>query len=79
MYAIRSYYAVKGIKAKGKRLSTYEIARIEELEPLRFREEEEPDDDSGEISETEEHDMESPFKPGSTDDAGKGEQMSLGF
>jgi topoisomerase-4 subunit A len=33
------FIAVKGFKAKGKRLSTYEIERIEELEPVRFPEE----------------------------------------
>jgi topoisomerase-4 subunit A len=33
------FIAVKGFKAKGKRVSTYEIERIEELEPVRFPEE----------------------------------------
>ena len=38
------FIAVKGFKAKGKRLSTYQIESIEELEPVRFPEEpEEPD------------------------------------
>lgn len=36
-----SFIAVKGFKAKGKRLSTYEIRKLEELEPVRFKEEEE--------------------------------------
>ncbi|MBB4035859.1 topoisomerase-4 subunit A [Dysgonomonas hofstadii] len=35
------FIAVKGFKAKGKRLSTFEIADITELEPLRFPEPEE--------------------------------------
>jgi len=33
------FIAVKGFRAKGKRLSTYEIESIEELEPVRFPEE----------------------------------------
>ena len=39
------FIAVKGFKAKGKRLSTYEIESITELEPVRFPEEpaEEPE------------------------------------
>ena len=38
------FITVKGFKAKGKRLSTYQIESIEELEPIRFPEEpEEPD------------------------------------
>ncbi|NDV78305.1 DNA gyrase/topoisomerase IV subunit A [Dysgonomonas sp. 511] len=35
------FIAVKGFKAKGKRLSTFEIAEIKELEPTRFPEPEE--------------------------------------
>ena len=42
------FIAVKGFKAKGKRISTYQIESIEELEPVRFPEEpenpEEPED-----------------------------------
>ena len=33
------FIAVKGYKAKGKRLTTWQIASIEELEPVRFPEE----------------------------------------
>ncbi len=33
------FIAVKGFKAKGKRISTYQIESIEELEPVRFSEE----------------------------------------
>ena len=36
------FIAVKGFRAKGKRISTYEIESIEELEPVRFPEEEPP-------------------------------------
>jgi topoisomerase-4 subunit A len=35
---VEQFIAVKGFKAKGKRLTTYEIATIEELEPTRFPE-----------------------------------------
>ena len=49
-----SFITVKGFKAKGKRLSTYQIDTIEELEPLRYPEEPKNEaepldsDDSGE-------------------------------
>ena len=35
---VEQFIAVKGFKAKGKRLTTWQIASIEELEPLRFPE-----------------------------------------
>lgn len=36
---VEEFIAVKGLKAKGKRLHTWDISKIEELEPLRFPEE----------------------------------------
>jgi len=39
------FVAVKGFKAKGKRISTWQIAGIEELEPTRFPEPEEEEED----------------------------------
>lgn len=39
------FVSVKGFKAKGKRISTFNIAKVEELEPLRFPET--PADDGG--------------------------------
>ena len=36
---VESFIAVKGFKAKGKRISTWTVADIEELEPTRFPEE----------------------------------------
>jgi topoisomerase-4 subunit A len=36
---VESFITVKGFKAKGKRLSNYEIKKVEELEPIRFKEE----------------------------------------
>ena len=38
------FIAVKGFKAKGKRISTYQIESIEELDPTRFPEPKESDD-----------------------------------
>ncbi len=38
---VESFISVKGFKAKGKRLSYYEIRKIEELEPVKFNEEQE--------------------------------------
>jgi topoisomerase-4 subunit A len=43
------FIAVKGFKAKGKRISTFEIAEIRELEPLRFPEPEEEDENKFEV------------------------------
>jgi topoisomerase-4 subunit A len=40
------FIAVKGYKAKGKRLTTWQIENIEELEPIRFPEKPENADDS---------------------------------
>ncbi len=38
---VDSFIALKGFKAKGKRLSNYEIKNVDELEPLKFKEEQE--------------------------------------
>ena len=63
------FIAVKGFKAKGKRISTWQIASIEELEPTRFPEEpetaEDSDDDEAESTEN--------LDP----DAGKSEQQII--
>jgi len=48
------FIAVKGFKAKGKRLSTYQIESIEELEPIRFPEKSENSDESEDTDDTEE-------------------------
>ena len=45
---VDEFIGVKGFKAKGKRISTYQIGTIEELEPTRFPEKNEtPDDETG--------------------------------
>lgn len=46
---------IKGYDARGKRLSTWNIANIEELEPLRFPEEQGENDGGGEVEETPEN------------------------
>jgi topoisomerase-4 subunit A len=64
---VEQFIAVKGFKAKGKRLSTYQIESITELEPTRFPEvQEEPEMPE----ETEEPDDLDP-------DAGKSEQQVI--
>ena len=60
------FIAVKGFKAKGKRLSTYQIESIEELEPVRFPEEPEQQDSPEDADDSEED-----VDP----DAGKSEQQ----
>jgi topoisomerase-4 subunit A len=47
---VEQFISVKGFKAKGKRISTYEVASIEELEPTRWPE---PTDEDEEPSESE--------------------------
>lgn len=42
------FIAVKGFKAKGKRISTFEVETVNELEPTRFAPVEQPGDTSGE-------------------------------
>lgn len=57
---------IKGYDARGKRIATWEIARIEELEPLRF-----PESDEVETEEAEVVEMDENLDP----DAGKTEQQ----
>ncbi len=62
---VEQFIAVKGFKAKGKRLTTWQIASIEELEPL--RQPEIPESSEGEEEEEENLDP----------DAGKSQQQVL--
>ncbi len=62
------FIAVKGFKAKGKRISTWQLASVEELEPTRFPEEPETPDNADEADEPEEN-----LDP----DAGKSEQQLI--
>ena len=59
------FIAVKGYKAKGKRLTTYALESIEELEPTRFPEP--PTETADADTEPEEEDLDP--------DAGKSEQQ----
>ena len=61
------FIAVKGFKAKGKRISTFQIERVEELEPLRFPQ---PSDDEGGSDKVPQEQEEENLDP----DAGKSEQ-----
>lgn len=61
------FIAVKGFKAKGKRLSTWQVAKVEELEPLRFPEVVEDDTTNGNDGEDEEENLDP--------DRGKSEQQ----
>ena len=53
---VEEFIAVKGFKAKGKRITTWEVDKIEELEPTRFPEPsaDERDNDSEEEGERQE-------------------------
>jgi topoisomerase IV subunit A len=62
-----SFIGVKGFKAKGKRLSNHEIKKVEELDPVRFKEENLPPE---EIKSSNEEKL-------NEDDHTTGEQMSL--
>lgn len=58
------FISVKGFKAKGKRLSTWDIEKIEELEPTRFPEPpEKPEDAEGEEDADEEDGGNTPTPP----------------
>lgn len=51
MLDAEEFIAVKGFKAKGKRISTFDIETINELDPVRFAPAEQPqeqNDDDGE-------------------------------
>ena len=50
---VDSFIMVKGLKAKGKRITTWQVDKVEELEPLRQPEQEKDDnDDNGDEEET---------------------------
>ena len=67
---VEQFIAVKGFKAKGKRLTTYQIEQIEELAPVRFPEPaEEEDADDADDDETPEENLDP--------DAGKSEQQVI--
>ena len=61
------FVAVKGFKAKGKRISTFNVEKADELEPLRFPNPPSEDDESEEVEEPEPENLD--------EDAGKSEQQ----
>ena len=66
------FIAVKGYKAKGKRLTTYTLASIEELEPIRFPS---PDSLASPASNTSPSSFEEDEEEDLDPDAGKSEQQ----
>ena len=54
------FVGVKGFKAKGKRLSTFEIETVNELEPIRFAPAVQPASAEAESVDTEETDTNAP-------------------
>ncbi len=48
-----SFVGVKGFKAKGKRIATWQVDKVEELEPTRFPDPEEDDDNSNNAADKE--------------------------
>ncbi len=67
---VEQFISVKGFKAKGKRLTTYQIESITELEPTRFPEPPEDSEDSEDPEGSETHEDLDP-------DAGKSEQQVI--
>ena len=70
------FVGVKGFKAKGKRISTFKIAKITELEPLRFPEPEEVEEDTDE-EETPDAQPKTEEENNLDPDAGKSKQQVL--
>ena len=72
---VEQFIGVKGFKAKGKRISTWQIDHIEELEPLRFPEPEQEADDDSDLSESsaDTSSVEEDLDP----DAGKSQQQVI--
>ena len=71
------FVGVKGFKAKGKRLTTWTVDKIEELEPTRFPEEEKTDDESNEDDAQEENSAATEKEENLDPDAGKSQQQVI--
>ena len=71
------FVGVKGFKAKGKRLTTWTVDKIEELEPTRFPEEENGDDKSNEDDVQEENSAATEKEENLDPDAGKSQQQVI--
>ena len=68
---------MKGFKAKGKRLTTWTVDKIEELEPTRFPEEEKADDENNEDDVQEENSTAVTNEENLDPDAGKSQQQVI--
>nr|WP_314696150.1 DNA gyrase/topoisomerase IV subunit A [uncultured Prevotella sp.] len=71
------FVGVKGFKAKGKRLTTWVIDKIEELEPTRFQEEEKGEDGSNEDDVQKEKSTDVAKEENLDPDAGKSQQQVI--
>lgn len=71
------FVGVKGFKAKGKRLTTWTVDKIEELEPTRFPEEEKGDDESNEDDVQDENSATVEKEENLDPDAGKSQQQVI--
>ena len=69
---VEEFISVKGFKAKGKRISTWQIANIQELEPIRF-----PDPEEESTLPEQEDDKEDAEEENLDPDAGKSEQRII--
>jgi topoisomerase-4 subunit A len=71
---VEQFVTVKGFKAKGKRLTTCQIASISELEPTRFPE---PPAADGAADDAEDSPSQSPVSEDLDPDAGKSQQQVI--
>ena len=63
------FIAVKGFKAKGKRVTTFDVLDVKELEPTRFPEPEKEEDDDAESNDNDDTNLDP--------DAGKSQQQVI--
>ena len=71
------FVGVKGFKAKGKRLTTWTVDKIEELEPTRFPEKEKEEDENSEDDLQEENPTMGSEEENLDPDAGKSQQQVI--
>ena len=71
------FVGVKGFKAKGKRLTTWTVDKIEELEPTRFPEKEKEEDENSEDDPLEENPTTGNEEENLDPDAGKSQQQVI--
>ena len=71
------FVGVKGFKAKGKRLTTWTVDKIEELEPSRFPEKEKEEDENSDDDQQEENPTMGNEEENLDPDAGKSQQQVI--